>query len=152
VTDVHGDDESAPEGGFVIHYPPTDGPNQPGKLLVLDVHDHIDPTTRGWITLDGDGKEVRTEAGEARANDLGVRFEEWLLTRQHLTADQRRLLKMVGEQIRANALSMEGFGAERFTDHPFSTQGGLDRAIQVFGGMSALESTLDNLNQSVFGP
>jgi type I restriction enzyme R subunit len=150
VTDFHGDDEETPEGGFVIHYPPTDGPNQPRKLLVLDVHDHIDPTTRGWVTLDEDGKEMRTEAGEARANDLGVRFEEWLLSRRHLTGDQRRLLRMVGEQIRANALAMESFGAERFTEPPFSLNGGLDRAIQVFGGYSALETMLDGLNSTVF--
>jgi type I restriction enzyme R subunit len=150
VTDFHGDDEEEGDGGFVIHYPPPDRPGPPRKLLVLDVHDHIDPTTRGWITLDADGNEVRTAAGEARANDLGVRFEAWLLSRHGLTGDQRRLLKMMGEQIRANALSMENFGAERFTEPPFSLSGGLDRAMQVFGGYSALETMLDELNEAVF--
>ncbi len=151
VTDFHGDDGEEPEGGFVVHYTQKDGPGKPRMLLELNIHDQIDPTTRGWITLDGDGNEIRTEAGEARANDLGVRFEAWLLSKPNLPAEQRRLLRMVGEQVRANALNMENFGTERFTEHPFSTQGGLDRATQVFGGTSALETMIDEMNEAVFG-
>jgi hypothetical protein len=60
-------------------------------------------------TLDEDGNEMRTEEGEERALELGLRFEAWLQGQSYLTAEQERLLQMVGEQIRANAMSWESF-------------------------------------------
>jgi type I restriction enzyme R subunit len=118
--------------------------------LVLDVYDRIDPATRGWMTLDEDGNVVRTEAGRARSHELGLKFEAWLLSRPDLTPEQLRLLRMVGEQIRANAGAFESFEAHRFVEPPFSFSGGIDRAIRAFGGMDELEAVLDELNRAVF--
>lgn len=150
VTKFHGDEEDSPEGGFHIPPKPRQGPQTPRRLLVLDIHDRIDPTTRGWVTLDEDGNEVRTPEGEARANDLGLRFESWLLSREDLTSDQLRLLRMVGEQIKANATSLERFEAHQFVNPPFIFKGGLDHAMRVFGGESFLQKTLQELNSAVF--
>jgi type I restriction enzyme R subunit len=71
---------------------------------------------------------------------------------QELAPEQERLLKMVGEQIKANAATLDAFGLERFVNPPFSFRGGLDRAITVFGGLEQLEKTLGKLNDVVFGP
>ena len=149
VADFHGDDETG-EGGLVIQAKPTELPKKPRSLLVLDVHDHIDPTTRGWVTLDDEGNEVRTEAGEARALELGMRFEDWLLHQESLTSDQERLLRMVGEQIKANATTLESFETVQFVNPPFSLSGGMDRAIGVFGGSEMVEHKLQDLNRAVF--
>jgi type I restriction enzyme, R subunit len=149
VADFHGDDETPPEGGFFVRERPGAYESQPRRLLVLDVNDHIDPATRGWITLDEDGNEVRTSAGERRAAELGVRFETWLLA-QAFNSEQRRLLGMIDQQIKANALTLETFGAERFVDPPFSHNGGIERAMALFGGMAGLEAMLADLNQAVF--
>jgi type I restriction enzyme R subunit len=150
VSDFHCDDEDVGDGGIVIPPMPPDGPATPRTLLVLDVNDHIDPATREWVTVDEDGNLVRTEAGEARANELGLRFEAWLLSRPDFDHDQRRLLSMVGEQVRANAEAMQGFEAHHFVDPPFSFSGGIDRAYQLFGGVDGLKGVLDELNQGVF--
>ena len=37
----------------------------------------IDPASRDWVTLDENGRIVRTEAHEARAAELGLLFEAW---------------------------------------------------------------------------
>ena len=140
VTDFHQDDETG-EGGLVIQAKPTEPPKKPRSLLVLDVHDHIDPTTRGWVTLDDEGNEVRTETGEARALELGMRFENWLLHQESLASDQERLLWMVGEQIKANATTLESFETVQFVNPPFSSKGGMDWAIRVFEGQEELEPT-----------
>ena len=124
---------------------------KPRALLVLDVDDHIDPASRTWITLDDQGNPTQPSKVEERSNELGMRFEGWLLE-QKLEPDQERLLKMVGEQIKANAATLDGFGVERFVNPPFSFRGGLDRAITVFGGLQQLEKTLGKLNRVVFGP
>jgi type I restriction enzyme R subunit len=153
VTDFHGDHEDEyPEatGGRGGGVREGEGPRKPRRLLVLDVNDRIDPTTRGWITLDDEGNEIRTPEGEARGNELGMRFESWLLAQPELTPDQLRLLRMVGEQIRANATTIERFGAHHFVNPPFSLAGGLDRAIRVFGGEDRLNAALEKLNAAVF--
>ncbi len=149
VADFHQDDEAG-EGGFVIPPKPPEEPKKPRSLLVLDVHDRIDPTTRGWVTIDADGNEIRTEVGEARALELGMRFEAWLLDQERLSADQERLLNMIGEQIKANATSWESFELHHLVNPPFSFRGGLDRAIRVFGGRERLEDVLGSLNAVVF--
>jgi type I restriction enzyme R subunit len=149
VTDFHGDNEDYPDGGFVVQQKPKQGPDEPRRLLVLDVNDHIDPTTRGWITIDEDGNEIRTEAAAARAEELRMRFEAWLLER-NLNSEQHRLMAMVGEQIQANALVYDSFELFRFVEPPFSHNGGIDRTTALFGSMEALEAVLDDLNRAVF--
>ncbi|MEX2647389.1 MAG: DEAD/DEAH box helicase family protein [Alphaproteobacteria bacterium] len=151
VTDFHGDDEDISESGeiFVRPKPPTK-PGEPRRLLMLDVHDHIDPITRDWITLDDEGNLVREPAAEARAHALGLRFEAWLQERS-FDSDQMRLLRMMESQIKANADTVAAFEAHLFGHHPFSLTGGYQRAVQVFGSEEALNTLLADLNRSVFG-
>lgn len=154
VTDYHGDREDEyPEGGFAVVRGLSEGDRskQPRKLLVLDVDDHIDPTTRGWITLDEDGNEIRSEAGEARAQELRMRFEAWLLEHPEFDHEQLRLLSMVGEQIQANALALDSFRVHQFLEPPFSFRGGVAYAERLFGDADGLEMTLNDLNRAVFG-
>lgn len=149
VTDFHGDDEDAGEGGFVIPSKPRDPTAQPRKLLTLDIYDHIDPTTREWFTVDEDGNIIRTDEQEAKAAELGLRFEAWLAGRS-VDAEQMRWLRMMESQIRANAGEMEAFQTYHFTMPPFSLNGGYQRARQVFGGDDALNEMLASLNAAVF--
>ena len=149
VTDYHGDDEEHRTGGLIAERVPPTYETRPRRLLVLDVNDHIDPTTRAWITLDADGNEVRADAVEAGALERGARFEAWLLSR-NFNNEQERFLKVVGEQIKANAATLECFEVYRFVNPPFSFNGGIDRAVQLFGGMDALEALLHDLNTAVF--
>ncbi len=152
VTDFHGDNEDAPTGGFVIPTKPKTGPSQPRRLLVLDIHDHIDPATRAWVTLDENGNEIAAEAIEALKGERGAAFEDWFLSHsESLNAEQTRLLRMVGEQIRANADTLNSFDLARFVQPPFSTTGGIGHAIQVFGSEAALEQRLTEINSVVFG-
>jgi type I restriction enzyme R subunit len=150
VTGYHGDDEDIPaDGGFVV----TAAPKQPGAkrgLLVLDINDHIDPTTRGWVTLDEDGNEIRPAEIDPRAAELGARFEAWLLARPALTAEQERLLRMAGEVIKANASDLESLEAYHFAMPPFTGIGGRRRVEQVFGGADHLAAVLADLNGAVF--
>jgi type I restriction enzyme R subunit len=77
VTLRHGDDETPGEGGVVVvreGKPPT---YQARRLLMLDVHDEIDPTTREWVTVDETGRAFM-DVDEARAEALGAAFETWL--------------------------------------------------------------------------
>jgi len=150
VSDYHGDDEGAPEGGFVIPARPRDPLAQPRGLLVLDVNDHIDPTTREWVVLDEDGNWVQPPEEEAKANALGIRFEAWLTTGE-FNSDQMRLLRMIEQQIKANAGDLESFEPYHFTMPPFSLNGGYQRAAQTFGGEAGLEAMLTGLNRNVFG-
>lgn len=150
VTDYHGDKEDAGEGGFVVVSKPKKS-QESRKLLTLDIYDHIDPTTRDWITLDENGNFVRAEAEEARANELGVRFEAWL-AEQNFDAEQTRWLRMIESQIRANAADIEEVEDYHFTMPPFSLNGGYQRARQVFGGDAALNDMLASLNAAVFLP
>ncbi len=151
VSDFHGDDEDAGEGGFVIPSKPRDPTARPHKLLTLDIYDHIDPSTREWFTVDEDGNLIRTDEQEARATELGLRFEEWL-TGRSVDAEQTRWLRMMESQIRANAGTMETFQSYLFTLPPFSLNGGYPRARQVFGDEQRLEELLASLNAAVFPP
>jgi type I restriction enzyme R subunit len=74
----HGDDE---EPGRAASSSSVQAPRtgEPRKLLSLDIDDHIDPNTRGWVTLDEDGNMVFQEASEQRQAEIGARFEAWLL-------------------------------------------------------------------------
>ena len=153
VTAFHGDDEEAPaEGGIVAGARPPRQDSRPRTLLMLDVHDQIDPTTRGWVTLDDEGNQVPSNVGENRTAALGVAFEKFVLTHDGWSAEQVRLLRMIGQQIRANALTADGFDASRFTLPPFSGIGGYGNALRVFGGEAALENLIDALNIAVFQP
>jgi type I restriction enzyme R subunit len=151
VTAFHGDDEDIPgDGGFVVTGKKPDTPPRRRGLLLLDVNDHIDPTTRGWVTLDEDGNEIRAAAVDPRAAELGVRFEAWLLAHDTFTPDQARLLRMVGEAIKANATGTESFEAYHFANDPFRGVGGRRLAERLFGGADGLEAVLADLNAAVF--
>ncbi len=145
----HGDNEEAGEGGVVVTGKPRDRTNPPRSLLTLDIHDHIDPTTRDWLTLDEDGNLIRTEAREAKATLLSLRFEGWLI-HHAFDAEQTRWLRMLDSQIHANAEEMEALHLYHFTLPPFSLHGGYARARQVFGGEAALQEVLASLNAAVF--
>ena len=150
VTDFHGDDDGVIEGRFVAETKPKKH-YEPRRLLTIDVDDHIDPTSRGWVTVDEDGRLVFPEISEARAAELGAAFEAWLLAQTGLTAEQGRWLALLGSQIRANADTWSEVSAGHFAFQPFSSMGGLGQAVRVFGGADAIEATLSSLNASVFG-
>ena len=162
VADFHGDDDDFAEGGVVLARQ-AKKTYQPKRLLALDVDDHIDPTTREWITVDEDGNMVFPEAHEQLAAQLGTRFEAWLLQTSSqqpgLGLGEETWLRMVGQQLRANAAHYGGqvngehaeFLAEQFAFHPFSQLGGLQQALRVFGTQERLDELLDSLNQAVFG-
>lgn len=149
VTDFHGDDEVG-EGGIVIERP-RKPPGEPRKLLSLDVNDHIDPTTRAWVTVDEDGNLVFPEASEQQKAEAGARFEAWLLAHEgDFAPEQERWLRMVGSQLCANADTWDEFSPGHFSFAPFTLMGGLPEALRVFGGLEALEDVIDSLNAAVF--
>jgi len=151
VTGYHGDDEEYAQGGVLVTKQ-TQKKYQPRRLLALDINDHIDPTTREWITVDEDGNMVFPEASELKANELGARFEGWLLQQMSLNTEQERWLRLLGSQIRANADTLDEVIPEHFAYFQmFSQLGGLLEARRVFGGTAPLESLLESLNAAVFG-
>jgi type I restriction enzyme R subunit len=153
VTDFHGDSEDIPaDGGFVVTAKPKERVPRPRGLLLLDVNDHIDPATRGWITLDEDGNEQRGPVMDPRAAELGARFEGWFLAHDEFIPDQRRLLRMVGEFIKANASDLESFEPYHFANDPFRGVGGRRAAERLFGGAEGLARVVAGLNASVFPP
>lgn len=150
VTLRHGDDESPGEGGVVVvraAKPPT---GQPRRMLTLDVHDEIDPTTREWVTVDETGHAFM-DVDEARAEELGAAFETWL-DGKPFHSDQLRLLHLVKEQIKANSAEMASFESWRFDMPPLSMNGGFERARTVFGSEAELDRVLADMNEAVFGP
>ncbi len=149
VTDFHGDDDDDVGGGG-LPGPKPPGPNEPGVLLTLDVDDHIDPESRDWLTLDKNGRIVRTTEHESRAAEVGLRFESWR-GGQQFDAEQSRWAGLIRSQIRANALNMDALGDYDFDEHPFKGLGGYDRARRVFGGESALKHLIVGFNAAVFG-
>jgi type I restriction enzyme R subunit len=149
VTDYHGDDEDYATGGFIIERPRRP-PSQPRKLLSLDIDDHIDPTTREWVTVDEDGNIVFPEVSEQKASELGTRFEAWLVSRTDLNPLQENLLRVVGSQLRANAETWNEFTSDYFALPIFSSQGGYQNALRVFGGKSQLDEVIGSLNTNVF--
>ena len=151
VTDFHGDDEAEGEGGIVVERP-RQPPGEPRKLLSLDVNDHIDPTTRAWVTVDEDGNLVFPEASEQLQAEIGARFEAWLLAREDdLTSEQERWLRTVASQLRANADTWDEFSPGHFAFPPFTLMGGMPEARRVFGGTAALDAIVDSLGAAVFG-
>lgn len=149
VTLRHGDDETPGEGGVVVVSEPKHPPPTPRRLLTLDVHDEIDPSTREWVTVDESGHAFM-DVDEARAEALGAAFETWLDDRDFNT-DQLRLLHLIKEQIKANAAELTLFESWRFDAPPLSMNGGFERARAVFRGEAELERVLASLNQAVFG-
>jgi type I restriction enzyme, R subunit len=92
---------------------------------------------------------VREDETEARANTLGLRFEAWLAGFAP-NSDQMRLLRMMEQQIRANAADIEAWDTYRFVMPPFSSIGGLARLYQTFGGEDGLARMVASLNAAVF--
>ena len=151
VTDFHGDDDGEIEGGFVGETQSVYRPGNPRTLLTLDVDDHIDPESRDWLTLDANGRIVRTPEHEARAAEVGVRFEAWRGEHEEFDAEQARWAGLIGSRVRADAMNMEALGEWDFDAHPFDALGGYDRARQVFGGEDSLDRLIAGLNAAVFG-
>lgn len=150
VCDYHGDDDTLGGGGIVME-PKKRKPSEPKRLLSLDIDDHIDPTTREWITVDENGNMQFPEASEQKKEAVGAQFESWLLNQSSLTAEQERWLRILGSQLRANADTLDEVMPEHFAFfHTFSQMGGLREAQRVFGGAEHLEALLDSLNEAVF--
>ncbi len=149
VTDYHDDDETMPEGGFIKEAKPRTR-HEPRTLLPLDVDDHIDPSTREWVTIDDNGNFVFMDADEAKAALRGARFEAWMGGQKHLNSDMKRLLLTVGEYIKANADTLEEFTIDHFVVPPFSNIGGMQRAMQSFGTEDKLAKTIKSLNKALF--
>ena len=151
VTDFHGDDDGEIEGGSVQEPRPRPGPGEPRMLLTLDVDDHIDPESRDWLTLDEHGRIVRTPEHEARAAEIGVRFEAWRGAHGEFNAEQARWAGLIGSRVRADAMNMEALGGWDFDEHPFTALGGYDQARRVFGGEKSLGRLIAGFNAAVFG-
>lgn len=151
VTDFHGDDEPTGEGGIVMQRPAKYKKTEPRKVLSLDINDHIDPTTRAWVTVDENGNMIFPEASEAKSAEVGARFEAWLLAQEEsLSPDEERWLRMIGSQLRANADTWDEFTSGHFAFAPFTLMGGMPEALRIFGGAKRLDGLLDTLNQAVF--
>ena len=118
----------------------------------MDIDDHIDPTTREWISIDENGNMLFPEVSELKAAELGVKFEAWLLVQTGLIPEQERWLRILGSQIRANADTLDEVIPEHFAYfHTFSQMGGLREAERVFGDAESLQHLLYSLNASLFG-
>ena len=150
VADYHGDDDGYAQGGVVVAKAPRTKPYEPRRLLSLDIDDHIDPTTREWVTVDEDGNMVFPEVSEQKANEMGARFEAWLVSRNNLNPAQENLLRVVGSQIRANAETWDEFTSDYFALPIFSSQGGYQNALRTFGGKTQLDEVMESLNANVF--
>ncbi|WP_238368847.1 DEAD/DEAH box helicase family protein, partial [Mesobacterium pallidum] len=149
VTDFHGDDPELIPGGLIVQSQPSSRQPQPRRALELDIHDHIDPASRDWVTLDDNGRIVRTEEHAAAGNQLGLRFEAW---RSKVKADvrQERWLDLMKSSLMAEAMTATGFWEYDLDEHPFDKWGGYDEAMRVFGGETKLEELLASLNIDVF--
>lgn len=151
VTDFHGDDDGDIEGGFIQEGGrPQPGSGEPRMLLTLDVDDHIDPESRDWLTLDEHGRIVRTPEHDARAAEVGLKFEAWR-GGQEFDADQARWAGLIGSRVKADAMSMDSLGSWIFDEHPFTTLGGYAEARRVFSGEQSLERLIAGFNAAVFG-
>lgn len=156
VTDFHGDDDDAIAIGGVTGAQGTSEPvHRPTEarpaLLTLDVDDHIDPASRDWMTLDENGRIVRTAEHDARSSELGLRFEAWC-GEHEFDAEQSRWVGLIGSRVKADAIALDRFEDYEFDEHPFSGLGGYERAARVFGGRSALDRLIASFNEMVFRP
>ena len=152
VTDFHGDDEGNTGDGLVRDGGRPPGPDKPRMLFTLDVDDHIDPESRDWLTLDDTGRIVRTPEHQARADEIGMRFEAWRGKQDEFDAEQVRWAGLIGSRVRADAMNMDTFGEWVFDEHPFAALGGYEQARRVFGGEQSLGRLIAELNAAVFGP
>jgi len=150
VTDFHGDDDELGGDGGLVVQAAIKKKHETRRLLALDIDDHIDPTTREWVTLDENGNMVFPEVSEQKAAATGARFEAWLLAQEGLTPTEESWLRMIGSQLRANADTLDEFTLGHFAFHPFTLMGGLPEALRVFGREDRLEGLLISLNESVF--
>ena len=150
VTDFHGDDDGDIGGGPIRDVDRPASPPTPRMLLTLDVDDHIDPASREWLTLDANGRIVRTPEHEARAAEIRVRFEAWRGDLE-FNAEQARWAGLIGSRVGADAMKMDTFGAWDFDEHPFAALGGYDQARRVFGGEKPLDQLIAGFNAAVFG-
>lgn len=151
VADYHGDDEEYAQGGVIVAKQPLKKKYEPRRLLALDINDHIDPTTREWVTVDENGNLIFPEASEQKSAELGAKFEAWFLAQDTLSADQERWLRLLGSQLRANADTLTEVIPEHFAYfHTFSQMGGLNEATRIFGGAGPLNRLLESLNAAVF--
>jgi type I restriction enzyme, R subunit len=148
VTDYHGDDE--PGEGGIMPERPRRPQGERRRLLALDVEDHIDPATREWITVDENGNIVFPEASEQKQAEVGARFEGWFLTQEGLSFEEKRLLRMVGSQLKANADSWDHFTSAHLSFAPFNLLGGVPHAVRAFGSEERLKKTLESLNRAVY--
>ena len=98
VTDLYADDDEAIEGVIEVAERRSRYEVSPRALLTLDVDDHIDPASRDWLTLDADGRIVRTPEHEAHAAEIGVRFEEWRGKREAQFANRRHGLAIAASR------------------------------------------------------
>ena len=149
VTLRHRDEEGVHEGGVVVVRTPTGMEEGPRKTLTLDIHDEIDAATREWVTIDENGNPYMDTA-EALAEALGANFEAWFEAGE-FNSDQERLLRVIKEQIKANAGTLASFDDFRFDMPPFSMIGGYQRARQIFGGDAGLAEVIASMNEAVFG-
>ena len=153
VCDFHGDDDDYAEGGPMLAKQ-AKKKYEPRRLLSLDVDDHIDPTTREWITVDENGNMVFPEASEQRAAELGAKFEAWILAQTDLNPGEESWLRMIGSQFKANADNYTGpdaeFILEQFAFHPFQQLGGMAQAVRVFGSEPRMVAVIDSLNEYMF--
>jgi type I restriction enzyme R subunit len=153
VCDFHGDDDDYAEGGPMLAKQ-AKKKYEPRRLLSLDVDDHIDPTTREWITVDENGNMVFPEASEQRAAELGAKFEAWILAQTDLNPGEESWLRMIGSQFKANADNYTGpdaeFIVEQFAFHPFQQLGGMAQAVRVFGSEPRMLAVIDSLNEFMF--
>lgn len=78
-------------------------------------------------------------------------IEAWRLQQSGLDAEAERWLTLLGNQIRANADTLDEILPEHFACfHVFENMGGLHEARRVFGGAAPLEALLDSLNGALF--
>lgn len=151
VTDLHSDNEDGIDGNPIATSGRSPNLGEPRMLLTLDVDDHIDPLSRDWLTLDEHGRIVRSSEHEARAAEMGIRFEAWRGAHETFNAEQARWVKLIGSRVQADALDMEGFGEWSFDEHPLKGLGGYDQARRVFGGADALGRLIAGINAALFG-
>lgn len=152
VTDMHEGDDRPVAGGAVRVSEPKPRHQQPRRLLALDVDDQIDPATRAWLTMDADGNLVHPDAVQARAQELGTRFEAWLLPREaQFSPEQLRWLSLIGNTLRANADIVDDFTPDHLdVFQSFVALGGQAAAARLFGGPNALDNMLVELGLAVF--
>ena len=150
VTDLHGDNEDGIDSRPTTTSGRSPGLGEPRMLLTLDVDDHIDPLSRDWWTLDENGRIVRSPEQEARAAEMGIRFEAWRGEHETFNAEQARWVELIGSRVQADATEMDGLGEWSFDEHPLNALGGYDQARRVFGGADALGKLIAGINAVVF--